>query len=183
LTGFAGFTEEYFAVGTITSTHGIRGEVRVFPKTDFEEQRFRSGSRLYIRNSDISSYRIVTIESAHKHKNMWIVSFANITSVSDAEKLKGMDLCIPESDLAALPKDTYFIHQLVGLKVETDSGTFVGNLVEVLTPGANDVYVVRGPLQKKDLLLPAIPACVQSVDIEAGVMTIHMMPGLLDEDQ
>jgi 16S rRNA processing protein RimM len=176
-------TEAYFTVGTITSTHGIRGEVRVFPKTDFEDQRFRKGSRLYLRNSHEPPCETVTVQTARKHKNMWIVSFTEISSVSDAEKRKGMDLCIPESDLADLPEGSYFIHQLVGLKVQTEEGTFVGDLVDVLTPGANDVYVVRGPLQKKDILLPAIPSCILSVNLEAGVMTIHLMPGLLDEEQ
>lgn len=177
--------DTYFTVGTITSTHGIRGEVRVFPKTDFEEQRFKKGTKLYVRSDNLknSSYIEVIVQTARKHKNLWLVSFLDLNTISDVEKWKGMDLCVPESDLMELPEGTYYFHQLIGLQVQTEEGTVVGDIVEVLTPGANDVYVVRGSLQKKDILLPAIPECIKSVNLESGVMIINLMPGLLDSDE
>ncbi|MCL6598791.1 MAG: ribosome maturation factor RimM [Alicyclobacillus macrosporangiidus] len=175
--------DAYYTVGAITGTHGLRGEVKVVSRTDFPELRFRRGSRLYIRQPGGTPVAEVTVRSGRQHKQWWLVAFQGMLSINDVERFKGMELCVHESQLQTLPEGTYYIHQLIGLDVVADDGRRVGRLVEVLRPGANDVYVVRGPLQKKDVLLPAIPECVLDVDLAAKRMTVHLLPGLLDEEE
>jgi len=174
-------TETYYAVGSIIGTHGLRGEVKVFPRTDFANVRFANGSRLWIRKVGLSPFRELVVQHGRPNNKLWIVQFEGLPVINDVEHFNGMELCVTESTLQKLPEDTYYIHQLLGLRVETDDNRYVGELVEVLSPGANDVYVVRGPLQKADVLLPAIPSCVLSVDLSTQTMKVHILEGLLDE--
>ncbi|MCL6548940.1 MAG: ribosome maturation factor RimM [Alicyclobacillus sp.] len=173
---------KYYTVGVVGTTHGLRGEVRVFSRTDFDEIRFQPGSRLFVRRPGEPPHRQVVVRSARRHKQWWLVAFEGLPSVSDVEGWKGMELCVHESQLVPLPEGTYYVHQLIGLRVVSDDGRYVGELKEVLSPGANDVYVVRGPLTNRDVLLPAIPECIRGVDLESGVMTVHLMPGLLEDE-
>lgn len=120
------------------------------------------------------------VGSGRQQKNVWIVAFQGVGSISEVEHWKGLELCVDESRLQPLPEGTYYVHQLLGLRVVTDEGQDVGEIVDVLTPGANDVYVVRGNLQTRDVLIPAIPDCVLAVDLERKTMRIHLLPGLLE---
>ncbi|MCL6633371.1 MAG: ribosome maturation factor RimM [Alicyclobacillus herbarius] len=173
---------EYLTVGVISNTHGLRGEVRVFPRTDFPEERFSPGSVLWLRKEGQSPFKKLVVRAARPHKQFWLVLFEGFSSISEVEPWKGMELCVPVSERIPLPEGSYYIDQLIGLKVYSSDGTYVGELVDVLTPGANDVYVVRGPLQRKDVLLPAIRDCILDVNLAAGKMTVELLPGLLDED-
>lgn len=176
----------YYTVGIITGTHGIKGEVKVLSRTDFESERFRAGSRLHLRQAGELPVRDVEIQSARPHKQFWLVTFQGLATVEAVSSWRGMELCVEQSELAPLPEGTYYVHELVGLRVVSDEGQEIGTLTEVLTPGANDVYVVRpnesGHKRRRDVLVPAIPDCVKGVDLKRGVMTIHLMPGLLEED-
>ncbi|MBX6352264.1 MAG: ribosome maturation factor RimM [Thermoflavifilum sp.] len=175
--------ERYFTVGVVAGTHGLRGEVKVLSKTDFEDERFRPGSRLWVRRGETEPpFRSVTVHTARRHKQFWLVAFEGLPSINDVEGWRGHQLCVPESELIPLPEGTYYIHQLVGLRVETEDGEALGTLTEVLKPGANDVYVVRGRDRKREILLPAIPDCIRDVDLERRVMTVRLLPGLLDEE-
>jgi 16S rRNA processing protein RimM len=177
-------SEKYFTVGVIAGTHALRGEVKVLSRTDFPEKRFKKGVKLHLREAGKAPREELKIVSARVHQQFWLILFEGVTSINDVEKWKGLELVVPESELVPLPQDTYYIHQLIGLKVITDEGREVGTIREVLQPGANDVYVVRGTLQKADVLIPAIPDCVLSVDVDAGQMLVHLLPGLLaDEDE
>ncbi|MBX5436249.1 MAG: ribosome maturation factor RimM [Alicyclobacillaceae bacterium] len=172
----------FYTVGVITGTHGLRGEVKVLSRTDFEEIRFKPGAELWLRRPGEAPWRQVTVRGARRHKQWWLVSFEGLPSISDVEAWKGMELCVHESQLVPLPAGTYYLHQLIGLRVVTDDGRWLGELRDVLTPGANDVYVVRHPQHPRDLLLPAIPDCILDVNLDAGVMTVHLLPGLLDDE-
>ncbi|WP_436663506.1 ribosome maturation factor RimM [Alicyclobacillus acidoterrestris] len=172
----------YYTVGVMTKPHGLRGEMKVYPRTDFPEKRFAAGSKLYVRPEGGSPIAAVEVRSGRQQQNMWIVGFRDLVTIHAVERWRGMELCVEEAQLEPLPEGTYYIHQLVGLQVYTEEGVFVGELKEVLTPGANDVYVVRGPLSKDDILLPAIPDCILKVDIAANRMTIHLLPGLIGDD-
>lgn len=172
---------KYYTVGSIIGTHGLRGDVKVFPRTDFPKDRFSNGSRLWIRKVGTTPFQELVVVEGRQNKKIWLVRFDGLSSINDVEHFKGMELCVTESALTKLPDNTYYIHQLLGLRVESDDGRYVGELVDVLSPGANDVYVVRGPLQKSDVLLPAIPSCVLSVDISEKTMLVHLLAGLLDE--
>jgi 16S rRNA processing protein RimM len=174
--------QTYFTVGVIAGTHALQGEVRVLARTDFPKKRFKQGSVLHLREPGKAPLRALTVASSRPHKQFWLVLFEGTTSINDVEGWKGLELVVPESELTPLPKDTYYIHQLLGLRVVSDDGREVGVIQDVLKPGANDVYVVRGSLQKSDILIPAIPDCVLSVNLDEKQMLVHLIPGLLDED-
>ncbi|MCL6625823.1 ribosome maturation factor RimM [Alicyclobacillus shizuokensis] len=173
---------EYLTVGVIANTHGLRGELRVLPRTDFPEQRFAQGVSLWLRPGGQTPIKQLVVRSARPHKQFWLVLFEGVASIGDVEAWKGMELCVPVSERMPLPEESYYIDQLIGLQVYSDDGAYVGELVDVLTPGANDVYVVRGPLQRQDVLLPAIRDCVREVDLASGRMVVHLLPGLLEEE-
>ncbi len=188
--------DNFYTVGVIAGTHGLRGEVKVLSRTDFETERFRTGSVLHLRRPGERPSREVTVHTARQHKQFWLVAFTGLDSIGGVESWRGMELCVADSQLAPLPKGTYYFHQLVGLQVVSETGGEIGVLTEVLTPGANDVYVVRprtvqsgvgktaGSNGKKrsDILIPAIPDCILGVDLDAGVMTIRVLPGLIDDE-
>lgn len=173
---------DYYTVGVMTKPHGLRGEMKVYPRTDFPEKRFAAGSTLYVRSEGASPIAELIVRSGRQQQNMWIVGFRDLHAIHDVERFRGMELCVSEEQLTPLPEGTYYIHQLVGLQVYSDEGTYLGELKEVLQPGANDVYVVRGPLKDDDILLPAIPDCVLNVDLSAKRMSVHILPGLLADD-
>ena len=165
--------EPYFQVGIYTNTHGIRGEIKVFPTTD-DPKRFKRLKQVILRTP--KEDRIMEIESVRFAKNMVLLKFKGIDNINDIERDKGSGLFIPREQAVPLGKDEYFIADLIGLTVVTDEGETLGTLSEVLQTGANDVYVVQ--TADGELLLPAIADCVQSVDPEGGQMTVHMMEGL-----
>ncbi len=167
------------AVGLITGVHGLRGEVRVEPHTDFPE-RFKPGLILAMG----SQRQEVEISSSRPHKGLMLIRFVGVNQRSEAEALRGNWLFVSESDAMALDEGIYWIHDLIGLTVQSTSGEHYGTLTDVLSTGANDVYIVRtqAPFNKgKDLLIPAIADVVQSVDLDAGLMSIDLPSGLVEE--
>lgn len=175
----------YYTVGVIAGTHGVRGEVKVLSRTDFEQARFRPGSMLYLRAPGEDLVQSVEVRTARRHKQFWLLAFEGWNAASEVESWRGRELCVDASQLAPLPEGTYYFHQLVGLQVVSEDGLMLGRLAQVLTPGANDVYVVRpesGRNRGRELLIPAIPECVREVDLDRKVMKIHLMPGLIDDE-
>ncbi len=172
--------EDMLTVGLIVGTHGLRGEVRVVSRTDFPELRFAQGSRLYLfcGNSDPITLEVLT---ARLQKRVYIVSFVGLKSIEQVERFKGCELRVTAEQLPQLDPGEYLVRDLVGCKVFLEDGSQLGVLTEVLTPGANDVYVVR-TMSGKSALLPAIKDCILNVDIGQKRVEIHAMPGLLDDD-
>ena len=161
-------------VGVITSPHGVRGEVNVFPTTD-DANRFKALKRLYI---DLGKELISTdVESVKFFKNMVILKLSYITDRDMAEKLRKKDLLIDRADAVPLEEGENFICDLIGLKVITDDDKSLGVIKDVLQTGANDVYLVEKP-DKKELLIPVTRECVLDVDLEAGCVKVHLLPGL-----
>ena len=168
--------EDLLRVGVITSTHGIRGEVKVFPTTD-DPMRF-----LDLKNVILDAKRErkdLEIENVKFFKNLVILKFKGIDNINDIERYKGSDLLIRREDAVPLGENEYFIADLIGLEVITDGGEHFGVLKDVLQTGANDVYIVETP-QHKEVLLPYIEECILDIDIEKGVITAHIMDGLVD---
>ncbi len=171
--------EGHLAVGRILRPHGLRGEVKVQLHTDFPE-RFAPGQSLLLG----PNLEPVTIAASRPHQGQMLVRFHGIQDRTGAEALQGEWLYIPEEAAQELAEDTYYIHQLLGLEVRTEEGQVLGELVDVIVTGANDVYVVRpapGINRGRELLIPAIAQVVRSVDIQARVLTVRLMPGLLEE--
>ena len=168
--------EELLQVGVITTTHGVRGEVKVFPTTD-DPARFKKLKKVIL--DDGKGRREVEIRSVRFFKNLVILGFQGIDTMNDAEKLRQAKLFVTRENAVKLKKDEYFIADLLDLSVVSDEGEELGQISDVLQTGANDVYVISKE-GEPDLLVPAIKECIKQVDIEQGIMTIHLMPGLRD---
>lgn len=168
----AGEAPERVAVGRINAPWGVRGHVKVTPLTNNPE-RLAEGERVYVAGEPRE------IRDVRRPRGYPVIRFEGIDTPEAADRLRGALLEIDEADLPPLPEDEYYVHDLVGLAVVTTRGEQVGTLEDVLETGSNDVYVVKRP-GRKDALIPAIQGVLIEVDLDAGVVTIEAVPGLLD---
>lgn len=168
--------ENILRVGVISSTHGVRGEVKVFPTTD-DAERFKKLKTVILDTGH--DQMTLNIEGVKFFKNMVILKFKEFNDINEVEKYKGKDLLIHREQAVKLGPDENFIVDLIGLKVVTDEGADFGVLKDVLQTGANDVYVIDGN-DGKEYLFPAIKQCILKVDLDAGVITVHILDGLLE---
>ena len=168
--------EQLLRVGVISSTHGVRGEVKVYPTTD-EVNRFKKLKNVVLDTG--KEHLKLEVSGVKFFKNQVILKFKGIDNINDIEKYKGKDLLVNREDAVALEENENYVADLIDLKVVTDEGQVLGVLAEVMETGANDVYVVETE-DGKELLLPAIRDCILDVDLETEVMTVHILPGLLD---
>ena len=169
--------EEKFKVGIITTTHGIRGEVKVFPTTD-DSRRFK---RLKDVLLDTGKEELrLAIEGVKFFKNLVILKFQGLDSINDVEKFKGCGLYVPRANAVRLRRDEYFVADLIGVEGFLEDGSRFGVLKDVLETGANDVYIFDTE-RYGEVLVPAIKDCILEVDVEAGKMRLHLLPGLVDE--
>ena len=157
-------------VGVVAGTHGTDGMLRVQPETD-NPRRFERGSRLLIAGAPYTVDRVTTSADG-----LLIVTLREVRNREEAAKLQGEPLLIRADDLPALPDDTYYHYQLIDMTVVDTAGQEVGKLTEVISTGANDVYVVTG--DGSELLLPALAHVVVGVDIAAHRMTVHVPEGI-----
>jgi 16S rRNA processing protein RimM len=165
-------TPDRITVGRINGVWGLRGHVKVTPLTS-NPGRLVEGATLYVRGEPRRILDVVTPQGYP------CIRFEGYTDRTAAEALRGALIEIDEDDIAPLPEGEYYVHDLEGLEVVTAEGEHIGRLKEVLTTGANDVYVIARDT-KPDALIPAIADVVLAVDLEARRMTIEPMPGLLD---
>ena len=163
-------------VGVITQTHGIRGEVKVFPTTD-DVNRFKKLKEVVLETE--KERLTLMVEGVKFFKQYVILKFKEYDSINDIEKYKGARLLVPREKAVKLQKDEYFVADLIGMQVITEDGEYFGRLKNVLETGANDVYVVE-TAENKEVLLPAIKDCVLQIDMEKEVIAVHIMDGLLE---
>ncbi|WP_129597309.1 ribosome maturation factor RimM [Anaerophilus nitritogenes] len=165
-----------FKVGQIVNVQGIRGEIRVYPLTDYKE-RFEELEFVYIDDSDKKFY----IDHVKYKNNLVILKLRGIDDRNEAQKYKTRYLMIDEEDRRDLPEDTYYISDLIGIKVYTQDEVFIGNIKNIIQNTAQDVYEiedVKNP--KKTILIPAVGEFVKEVDIEKRIMTIATIEGLIE---
>lgn len=166
--------EELLQVGIITTTHGIRGEVKVYPTTD-DAARFKDLKCVLL---DTGKEKInLTVAQVRFFKNLVILKFEGIDNINDVEKYKGKGLYVTRENAVKLKENEYFIADLIGLAVRTEEGEELGQIFDVLQTGANDVYVVKKD-GEPELLIPAIRECVLKVDTEEGFVTVRLLDGL-----
>lgn len=171
------------SIGRINNTHGIKGELRISPETDFAEERFRPGQVVAIVDKGQTLYEGATIQAARFHKGIYIVKFEDFDDINQVEVYKGARLMISEADLPDLEEGEYYHHQLLGLEVVTSDGQSIGQVKEVLNLPANDVFVVKRPKkQQQDALIPHIHDIVKDVDLDQGQIIIELMEGLIDDE-
>ena len=168
--------EDLLQVGIIASTHGVRGEVKVYPTTD-DPRRFRRLREVVL---DTGREKLnLEIEGVKFFKQFVILKFKGLDNINDIEKYRQKSLYVTRKNAVRLQRDEYFIADLIGLKVQDEDGTELGTVKDVIETGANDVYEVE-MADGRSLLLPAIKQCILNVDVENGMMQVHVLEGLLD---
>ena len=168
--------EDLLQVGIITSTHGVRGEVKVYPTTD-DPRRFRRLKEVVL---DTGREKLnLEIEGVKFFKQFVILKFKGLDNINEIEKYRQKSLYVTRKNAVRLQRDEYFIADLIGLKVQDEDGKELGTVKDVIETGANDVYEVE-MADGKSLLLPAIKQCILNVDVENGTMQVHVLEGLLD---
>ena len=166
--------EKYFKVGIITGTHGLKGEVKVFPTTD-DMYRYDD---LHHVELEFRGRRIpLDIEKVRYFKQSVIVKFKGIDDINDVERYRKCPLFVAREDAVPLEEGENYIADLLGLPVVTDTGETLGPLKDILQTGANDVYVVD--YEGRELLIPSIKECILNVDLEKGEILVHLLEGLL----
>ena len=168
--------EQFLRVGVISSTHGIRGEVKVYPTTD-DPERFLELDEVILDTG--REHKILEIEGVKFFKNQVILKFKGYDNINDIEKYLKKDLLVDREHAVELGENENFIADLIDMEVVTDEGKVLGTLTDVIETGANDVYAVKTP-EGKEILLPAIRDCILDVDVDEKRMTVHVMQGLLD---
>ena len=170
------YMEQFLRVGVITSPHGVRGEVKVFPTTD-DINRFKKLKEVFL---DTGKEKILLhVEQVKFFKGMAILKFKEFGSINEVEPFRKKDLLVSRDKAVKLAPNENFIVDLIGLTVVTDEGEEFGTVKDILQTAANDVYVIEGK-DHKEYLFPSIKECILDVDLEAGRVLVHIMDGLLD---
>ena len=165
----------YLAVGLLRKPHGLRGDLLLEVYTDFPE-RLKPGTTIYAGEK----HQPLKITRRRPHNDGMILGFEGITTPEDAGRYRATVVFVPTADRPALPEGQYYHHEIIGLTVLDESGKTLGELVEIIITGANDVYVVK-PATGSDILFPALKEVILGVDLSARTMRVHLLPGLLDE--
>lgn len=171
--------ENLLQVGVITTTHGVRGEVKVFPTTD-DPARYKKLKRVILDTG--TEKRELEIAGVRFFKNLVIVKFKGIDNINDVEQYVRKNLYVTRDNAVELKENEYFIADLIGLSVKTDEGETLGEITDVLKTGANDVYVIRQD-DGEELLIPVIKDCIKQVDVEGKKVVVHLLPGLRELNQ
>lgn len=168
--------EDFLRVGIITSTHGVKGEAKVFPTTD-DKGRFKSLKEVFVLND--GEKLPLKINGVKFFKQFVILKFQGIDTLNDVEKYKGGELYVLREEAVPLGQDEYYIGDLIGTRVFTDDGKLFGILKDVMQTGANDVYIVRvNSEENQEVLIPAIHDCILDVDVAHNKMVVRLMEGL-----
>lgn len=168
--------EQLLQVGVITQTHGVHGEVKVFPTTD-DPERFLNLKYVFL---DTGREKMkLTIQSVKFFKQFVILKFKGINNINDIEKYKRCPLLVDRENAVELEEDEYFIADMIGMNVLTEDGEILGTLKDVIETGANDVYIVNSK-EHGEVLIPAIKECILDVNVKEGRMLVHLMDGLID---
>ena len=167
---------QYFEIGKIVNTLGLKGEIKVIPITD-DPKRFELIKEIEVFKANGTPQGTYSIEKVRYHKQFIILKLKEISDINAALLLKTTSIKIPKEKALPLEEDQYYLSDLYGLKVVTDEGCDLGVIKDIIFTGANDVYIVEKQ-GEKDLLIPAIKQCILNVDLDNKIMTIHLMKGL-----
>lgn len=162
----------YLTVGFLRRPHGLRGEIIMDLHTDFPE-RLKRGRKLLVSED----HRPVTVQSVREHQNGVLIKFNGVDTSEDAGQFRNQWVYVKASDLPPLPEGQIYQHELFGFKVVDENDNLLGELVEILETGANDVYVVKDETGR-ELLLPAIPSVILNLDVARRLMHVHVLEGL-----
>ena len=167
---------KYLEIGQIVNTFGIKGMVKIKPFTD-DINRFDKLKKIYISNKN--SKKEYQIQEIKYHKNMVLMKLEGVDTPEQANLLRQSYLLVDRADEEPLEDGVYYIVDLLGLEVYTDDNKLLGKVDDIFNTGSNDIYVVKDELGKQ-ILLPGIPEVLKNVDLEKGIITVHLIPGLCD---
>lgn len=165
----------FIAAGRVVRPHGVRGELLVAPVSDLIRS-LQPGGTIFLGPDRVAA----EVAACRLHGTRWLLRLQGCPDRDRAERWRGAEIAVRVDDLPPLPEGEYFYWQILGLEVITDQGRVLGTIAEILETGANDVYVVRAP-ERPDILLPAIQSVVRQVNLEAGRMQVHLLPGLIPD--
>jgi len=168
--------DDWVAIGEIVGTFGVRGEVKVEPLTDFPE-RFGRTETVYLGDGRVPR----RVEGAHPHKRLILVKLEGVADRTAAERLRGARLYVPLAEITPLAADQFYIHDVVGARVQHVDGRYLGTVADVLSAAGNDLFVVRDAPQGGEVLLPAVREFVKSVDPASRLIVVDPIPGLFDD--
>lgn len=167
---------DWLLIGEVVGVFGLQGEVKVRPETDFPE-RFTQTPTVYL-GPDHTPMAVARARVAPG--GQVVLGLAALHDATSAGKLRGKRLYVPVSEATALPPDQYYLHDLIGLRVQRPDGTALGVVSDVYTGAGNDVYAIRAAATGRELLIPAVKDVVKRVDVAAGIMVVEPLPGLFD---
>ncbi|AKL95500.1 16S rRNA processing protein RimM [Clostridium aceticum] len=165
---------KYLKVGKILNTHGLKGEMKIFSLTDYDE-RFEELKWVYIEGYEEKFY----IDKVKYRPKDILLSFKNYEDINQVEKFKGKYLLINESQKRDLPEDTYYIADIVGLEVYTLSGDYLGKVVQVLQAGSNEVYIIKDE-NGKEVMIPAVKEFMPEISLEKGKIIVTPIEGMIE---
>jgi len=169
--------EEYLEIGQIVNTNGLKGTLKVKPLTD-DITRYEDLETIYIvKSKELIEYKIQDVKYS---KNMVLLKLEGIDTIEEAEKYKNCYLKINREDAVELEDDSYFIVDIIGCEVYTDTDALLGKVIDVFPTGSNDVYTVKNS-EGKEILLPAIEDVIKDIDIENKKIIVHLLEGLIWE--
>ncbi len=171
---------QYLEVGKIVNTHGVRGEVKAIPLTD-DPRRFDKLKQIYISDVISENMKKYDIESVKYHKSFVILKMKEVSDIDSAQKLKEQFIIIDRKDAVKLPKDTFFMCDLIDLEVFDEKGDKIGTVKEILKTGSNDVYVIEDE-NKNEILIPALKSVVMEISLENKKITVSLPQGLIDDE-
>ena len=163
-------------VGVITSTHGVRGEVKVFPTTD-DVRRFKRLKEVILDTG--KEQLVLEVEGVKFFKQFAILKFKGYDNMNDVERFRQKSLLVTRKNAVRLSRNEYFVADLIGINVYDENEQELGVMTDVISTGANDVYEIKMK-DGRELLLPAIKQCILDVDVEGRKMKVHVLDGLLD---
>lgn len=168
--------EDLLRIGVVTTTHGLRGEVKVFPTTD-EVGRFKKCDEVVLvtREGNLTLH----VESAKFFKNIVIVKFKEFNDINEVEKFRKCDLMVTRENALPLQEGQYYLCDVIGADVVEEDGSPIGKVTDVIETGANHVFAIQTE-EGKEVLFPVIPDCIKKVDTKTGVVTAHVMKGLME---
>lgn len=167
--------EEYFEIGQIVNTSGLKGVLKIKPFTD-DIKKFSNLKTIYIKTkNDLTEFKI---EQVRYVKNMVMLKLAGIDTVEEAEKYRNLYIKILRDQEEELEEGAYYVVDILGCKVNTDTNQELGKVVDVFQTGSNDVYVVKDE-QGKQILLPAIKQVIKNVDVKNKIIIVHLLEGLV----
>lgn len=168
--------KQYLSIGKITKTHGVKGELKVYPLTD-DSSRYKDLKWVYVENGSVlEKYNVIGVKFL---KDLVIIKFENIDDIDKAEKLRGLYLKVDRENAIKLPEDRFFICDLLGCNVYEENSKLLGVLTEVLKTGSNDVYVVKNS-NNKEILIPVLKSVIKNICIEDKKIEVCLPEGLLD---